>query len=158
MYIVSVNKGRNMSRLAVLLVLATLATTVANAAPPFGTWKMNLQKSHFNPAPAPFKSFTFEVEPADNGMIRVTVWVEPLDGTPVQPNSFLMREDGKDYPVTNAPFDSFSITPVDATTSILIEKRDGKIVQKKRRVIDGNIMTDTAIFPDPSHVEVFERQ
>lgn len=69
-----------------------------------------------------------------------------------------MREDGKDYPVTNGPYDSVSITPVDATTSILIGKRDGKIIDKKRRVIDGNIMTDTSIFPDPSHVEVFERQ
>ena len=105
-----------------------------------------------------FKSFTLRIEPADNGMIRVTGWVEPLDGTPVQPNSFLMREDGKDYPVTSAPFDSVSTTPVDATTSILIEKRDGKIVQKKRRVIDGNIMTDTTIFPDISKVEVWERQ
>jgi hypothetical protein len=147
-----------MSRLTGLLVLAILATSVANAAPPFGTWKMNLHKSHFNPAPAPFKGFTVRFEPADNGMIRVTVWVEPLDGTPVQPNSFLMREDGKDYPVTNAPFDSVSTTPVDATTAILIEKRDGKITEKKRRVVDGNIMTETSIIPDPSHVEVFERQ
>ena len=152
----------NMSRLAGLLVLATLATSVANAAPPFGTWKMNMQKSHFpgpgHPFSKVFKSFTLRIEPADNGMIRVTGWVEPLDGTPVQPNSFLMREDGKDYPVTSAPFDSVSTTPVDATTSILIEKRDGKIVQKKRRVIDGNIMTDTTIFPDISKVEVWERQ
>jgi hypothetical protein len=48
----------NMSRLAGLLVLATLATSVANAAPPFGTWKMNMQKSHFPGPGTLFQKFS----------------------------------------------------------------------------------------------------
>jgi hypothetical protein len=110
----------------------------------------------FRSGAPPFRGVTLSFEPAESGMIRVTVTIEPLDGTSIQ-TSYVLREDGKDYPVTNAPFDSISITPIDATTSIVVGKRNSKIIENKRQVVDGNTMTLTSIGID-KNVEVLDKR
>jgi hypothetical protein len=63
----------------------------------------------FEPGPAPFKSFTLTFAPAENSAYRVTADGETSDGVPIK-TSYLLKEDGTYYPVTNAPFDSIAVT------------------------------------------------
>ena len=69
--------------------LALLTTAIAGATPPFGTWKVNVERSQFEPGPAPFKSFTLSFVPAENGAYRITAKGETKDGAPVRTTSLL---------------------------------------------------------------------
>lgn len=151
-----------MLHLTRLFAVAIIATFAANTAPPFGTWKMNPQKSHYVPGPSPLKSFALRFEPAENGEYRVTATGESSDGKPIH-TSYVLREDGKDYPVANAPFDSIAVTRIDANTSIVIAKRHGKVIGKTSVVVAGNTMTETTEGVDLTGkafhaVEVLEKQ
>ncbi|MDQ6663108.1 MAG: hypothetical protein M3Z23_01790 [Acidobacteriota bacterium] len=144
-----------------LFCLFLLATAIAGAAPPFGTWKLNLEKSRFEPGPAP-KSFTLTFVPAENGAYRVTASGETSDGAPIE-TTYLLKEDGKDYPVTKAPFDSIAITNEKPNISLITMKQQGKVFERTRSVVSGKLMTNTSDGLDVSGkrfhaVEVLERQ
>jgi hypothetical protein len=151
-----------MQQLAKLFVSTLMVAMIALATPPFGTWKMNLEKSRFDPGPAPYKSFTLTFSPGENGAYRVTAKGQTSDGAPVN-TTYMVKNDGKDYPVTNAPFDSIAITEVNPNTSIITVKLRGKVVERARSVVSGNTMTNTTEGVDsadkPYHaLEVFEKQ
>jgi len=151
-----------MQQSAKLFVLTLMAAMIALATPPFGTWKLNLEKSRFDPGPGPFKSFTLTFSPGENGAYRVTAKGQTSDGAPVNA-TYMVKADGKDYPVTNAPFDSIAITEVNPNTSIITAKLHGKMVEKTRSVVSGNTMTNTSDGVDPADkpfhaLEVFEKQ
>jgi hypothetical protein len=98
----------------------------------------------------------------ENGEYRVTATGESSDGKPIH-TSYVLREDGKDYPVANAPFDSIAVTRIDANTSIVIAKRHGKVIGKTRVVVAGNTMTETTEGVDLTGkafhaIEVLEKQ
>src|SRR5436305_12784421 len=90
-------------------LLALLAAAIACAFPPFGTRKLNVAKSRFEPGPAPFKSFTLTFLLAENGAYRVTADGETSNGVPID-TTYLLKEDGKDSPVKNARFDSIAVS------------------------------------------------
>jgi hypothetical protein len=145
-----------------LFLIGLLAATIAGAVPPFGTWKLNPEKSRFEPGHAPLKSFTLSFAPAQNGAYRVTAKGETSNGAPIN-TTYLLKEDGKDYPVTNAPFDSIAVTNEKPNIALITGKRQGKVIEKTRSVISGNVMTNTTDGVDvsgkPFHaVEVLEKQ
>ena len=147
-----------MPHLAKLFLFVTMVAGVGGAAPHFGTWKMNPEKSHFDPVSSRLKSFTLQFAPAE----KVTANGETSDGTPFH-TSYVAKEDGKDYPVTNAPFDSISITATGPNTQTVIAKRNGKVVEKTSVVFAGNTMTESSEGTDASGhayhgVAVLEKQ
>jgi hypothetical protein len=110
-----------------------------------GTWKRNVAKSQYTPAPKnPIKSLTVVNEAADDG-VKSTVTGEREDGTPINGGSSV-KYDGKEYPVTGAPWDSTSMKQIDANTFTFESKKTGgKYHITGRSVIskDGKTMTTT---------------
>jgi hypothetical protein len=102
------------------LALATLLITSATAAfaadNSVGTWKLNVEKSKYSPAPFPVKSITATREAADNG-IKVTNTGERADGSPIN-STYTAKYDGSDSAVSGqgSPYDSVSIKQVNANT------------------------------------------
>ena len=110
-----------------------------------GTWKRNMEKSKTNPLPAnPIKSLTLVYAAADGG-VKLTATGEYKDGTPIQAG-YTAKYDGKEYPVTGAPWDTISLKQVDANTfTVVAKKTGGKYHTTGKYVIskDGKTMTMT---------------
>lgn len=102
------------------LALATLAITTSVAAfgadNSLGTWKLNVEKSKYTPAPFPVKSITAVREAADNG-VKVTNTGERADGSKVDA-TYTAKYDGSDAAVSGqgSPYDSVSLKQVNANT------------------------------------------
>ena len=88
-----------------------------------GTWKLNVAKSKYTPAPFPFKSLTTVREASDGG-VKVTRTGVQADGTPFN-STYTAKFDGKPYPVTGAPWDSIAIKQIDADTFTAVTKKSG---------------------------------
>ncbi len=109
-----------------------------------GAWKLNMEKSKFTPS-APVKSLTSTREASDDG-VKVTTTGERADGTPINA-SYTAKYDGKDYPVSGAPYDTIAITQVNANTFTYKQKNTGnKYSATGRSVISrsGQTMTNTS--------------
>jgi len=131
-----------------ILIAAPLTLAAENNF--VGTWKLNLEKSKFNPGPPP-RAQIIVVESTERGM-KGTATGESADGTPMN-TSFTAKYDGKDYPVTDATtgtpaghhtrsgFDSIAIKQVDANTQTFTTKKDGKVVSRGQAKVSGNILT-----------------
>jgi hypothetical protein len=121
----------------------------------FGTWKLNVAKSKYEPGPGP-KEQTRIHEDAGNGEIRITTQGVGPQGNPTS-TTYTYRLDGKDYPVTNtgkppagapAPAgpNTIAFKAVDAYTVTFTQKTsDGKVVGTGSRTVskDGKTMTIT---------------
>jgi hypothetical protein len=108
-----------------------------------GTWKRNVDKTKSS-APATVKSLTTVREASDGG-VKVTSTGENVDGTAIN-SSYTAKYDGKEYPVTGAPWDTISVKQVDASTfTTETKKTGGKFHSKGRTVVskDGKTMTVT---------------
>ena len=146
------------------VVLTTLAGVSAQATDPrVGTWKLNLQKSKYNPGPPP-KSQTLTIEPSGQSE-KVTSEVTGPDGARMT-IVYTAAYDGKDHPITGSNVaDTVSLKRVDARTSERTDKKAGKVVQTFTRVVsaDGKTMTVTikgtnAEGQPMNNVVVFEKQ
>ena len=97
----------------ITLALATLAitsTVTAFAADnSLGTWKLNVEKSKYTPAPFPVKTITSVREAADNG-VKVSNTGERSDGTAIN-TTYTAKFDGSDTSVSGqgAPYDTVSL-------------------------------------------------
>ena len=123
--------------------LAVTAIGAFAADNSLGTWKLNMEKSKFTPS-APVKSLTSTREASDGG-VKVTTTGEQANGTPINA-SYTAKYDGKDYPVTGAPYDTIAITQVNASTFTAKLKNTGtKYSTTARSVIskNGKTMTTT---------------
>ena len=131
--------------LAQLFIVATITALGAFAADnSLGTWKLNMEKSKFTPAPGPVKSLTTTREASDGG-VKATSTGEQANGTPINA-SYTAKYDGNEYPVTGAPYDTIAIKQVNANTFTTTQKlKDGKYLATVRMVIskDGKTMTGT---------------
>ena len=110
-----------------------------------GTWKLNVEKSKYTPAPLPMKSMTTMREVSDGG-IKVTTTGERQDGTPIK-SIYTLKYDGKEYPVTGAPFDTMAIKQVDDNTFTVTTKQASGKHQATGEVVvskDGKTMTATS--------------
>jgi hypothetical protein len=127
--------------------LALAITTVAafGADNTIGTWKLNVEKSKYSPAPMPLKSLTVTRESSDGGT-KVTATGEQADGTAINGN-YTAKYDGKDVPVTgNLPYDTISLKQVNANTLTDARKKTGGPYHATSRTVvsnGGKTMTTT---------------
>ena len=145
---------------AITLAIALGGTALAQAV---GTWKLNLAKSKYQPGQAP-KSITLVYEAAGAGM-KVTVDSVPADGPAIH-YAVTANYDGKDVPVVGNPnADMVARTRVNATTTKLVNKKDGKILSTATLVVsaDGKTLTITTTGKDAKgqtidSVAVYDKQ
>jgi hypothetical protein len=127
----------------VIIGMAVTAIGVFAADHSLGTWKLNMEKSKFSPSP-PVKSLTSTREASDGG-VKVTTTGEQANGTPINA-SYTAKYDGKEYPVTGAPYNIIAIKQVNADTFTAVLRNTGtKYSATGRSVVskDGKTMTTT---------------
>ena len=98
-------------------LLALVITTAAafGADNTLGTWKLNVEKSKYTPAPMPVKSLTITREASDGG-VKQTVTGERTGGAAAN-GSYTAKYDGKEVQVAgNGPYDTIAIKQVNANT------------------------------------------
>ena len=132
-------------RSLVVLAIATVAALAADNS--IGTWKLNVAKSKYTPAPIPVKNLT-AVREAATGGVKVATTGERTDGTAVN-SSYTAKYDGSAAKVegSGTPYDSISVKQVNANTFTYEAKQaNGKYHSSGRTVIssDGKIMTTKA--------------
>ena len=130
-----------LTKLLVALAITVIGGLAADNT--LGTWKLNMEKSKFSPS-APIKSLTVTREASDAG-VKQTSTGERADGAPIN-SSYTAKYDGKEYPVTGAPYDVISIKQVNANTYTVTQKKTGgKYNQTGRNVVskDGKTLTGT---------------
>lgn len=138
---------RRIFSLALIVLAITSATAAFGADNSLGTWKANLEKVKYTPAPWPVKSVT-SVREAVPGGVKVTNTGERTDGAAIN-SSYTAMYDGSPSSVSGqgAPYDSVSIKQLSANTFAYdAKKTDGKYHAHGRIVIsaDGKTMTMTA--------------
>jgi hypothetical protein len=129
-----------LTAVAITLAVALGGTVLAQSV---GTWKLNLAKSKYQEGQAP-KSITLVYEAASEG-IKVTVDQVPADGPAIH-YAVTANYDGKDVPVVGNPnADMVARTRVNATTTKLVNKKDGNILSTATLVVsaDGKMLTIT---------------
>jgi len=133
-----------LTKAALALGIMTIAAFGADNS--IGTWKLNLEKSKYTPAPMPVKSLTVTREAADGG-VKVTTTGEQADGTAIN-GSYTAKYDGKDVTVTgNSPYDTIAIKQVNPNTLTDVRKKTGGPYRATGRAVistDGKTLTTTA--------------
>jgi hypothetical protein len=130
-----------------MVVAITAITTIAalGADNSIGTWKLNVEKSTYTPAPMPVKNLVVTREASDGG-IKVTSTGEQANGTSINA-SYTAKYDGKEVQVTgNAPYDTISIKQVSANTLTDARKKTGGPYHATSRILvsnGGKTMTTT---------------
>jgi hypothetical protein len=146
------------------IVMAITAIAAFGADSSVGTWKYNAAKSKTT-STNPTKSQTDVREATPDGGVKITRTGQLADGTPTN-YSFSYKYDGKEYPVTGAPFDTISVKRIDDNSwSWEVKKTGGKYHVTGRNVIskDGKTMTQTSSGTDAegrsvTATIVFDRQ
>jgi hypothetical protein len=125
--------------LTVALCLVAVAVGFA-ANPNIGTWKLNEAKSKIPPMAPKNNLVVYE---AAGDSVKVTVDGVSGDGKSFH-SEWTGKFDGKDYPLTGDPTaDTRAYKTVDAHTTDLVNKKDGKIVATGRIVISADGMSRT---------------
>jgi hypothetical protein len=128
-----------------LLALAITTVAALGADNSIGTWKLNLEKSKYTPAPMPVKSLTTVREASDGG-VKVTTTGEQANGTAIN-SGYTAKYDGKDVQVTgNAPYDTIAVKQVNANTFTDERKKTGGPYKGTSRIVvsnGGKTMTTT---------------
>ena len=127
------------------LTAASPAVASGIAAVPaawFGTWALNVGRSDYGSAPAPYKRATFRIEPAGDGIRVVYDMVHPRGGTTHLEWTGLV--DGRDYAlqgVDQAITYAYSARS-DGAHEIVV-KIDGRVAARSRVSVsaDGRTMT-----------------
>jgi hypothetical protein len=131
----------------------------------YGTWKMNLAKSHMTNSALVNASLLVVIAPyGDNGWTRVQIDVkEPL--TSGREEHYSAKFDGKDYPTNGGDPRVVALARVDDHTIDQVTKRKGKISSRSRLVVstDGKTLTSTGSGvngrgdPYTDQVQIFDR-
>jgi hypothetical protein len=148
-----------------LLALVGASSLQAQGNPIVGTWKLNLEKSKFDPGPAP-KSLTRTVA-ADGDGLKYTFEGVGADGKALS-YSFAVKFDGKDYPVMGSMpsgADNISGKKVDANHYEATLKKGGKVIGTSKVTVsaDGKATTvdatgTTAAGAKTHDVQVYDKQ
>jgi hypothetical protein len=150
--------------LVTLVVISSSAVSAQGQDPRVGTWKLNVEKSKYDPGPPP-QSQTLRIEPAGKGE-KVTSEVVSADGKRTT-SVYTANFDGKDYPLSGSALgaDNVALKRIDVRTTERTDKKEGKVVQTLRRVVssDGKTMTVTGKGTNAegkpfSNVVVFDKQ
>jgi hypothetical protein len=143
---------------------AGLGHVAAQASNPrIGTWKLNVEKSKYDPGPAPQRN-TMKIEAAGEGEKATTEGVNAA-GTATG-TQYTAQYDGKDYPMTGSQnADTVALKRIDARTLERTDKKGEKVVATSTRVVseDGKTMTITTKGTNAqgqavSNVTVWEKQ
>lgn len=126
-----------------VLTMAGASNLQAQSNPVVGTWKLNVEKSKFDPGPAP-KSQTRKIEAEGDGL-KYTFEGVSADGKTVT-YGFTVKFDGKDYPITGSHpsgADSVSAKKTDANHYEATLKKGGKAVGTGKVSVsaDGKVTT-----------------
>jgi hypothetical protein len=128
-----------------LIALAITTVAAFGADNTLGTWKLDVAKSKYTPAPMPIKSLTVTREASDGG-VKVTITGEQADGTAINA-TYTIKYDGKGVQVTgNSPYDTIAVKQVNDNT--LTDTRNqtvGRYHATSRTVVSngGKTMTTT---------------
>ena len=113
------------------------------AGDPFlGTWKLNLEKSRYNPGPPP-QHQTYTFEPADANGVKFTAAGVDARGNPIH-IEYTGHFDGKEFPVRgNRNSSRVVLQRIDLYTVEGENRQDGKVIRRFRRTVtpDGKTMT-----------------
>src|SRR6266550_1794504 len=120
---------RTLTKVCLILIAAITAFGADNS---LGTWKRNKDKSTGS-GPRTVKSLTTVREASDGGG-KVTTTGENMDGTPIN-GSYTAKYNGKEYPVTGAPWDTISIKQIDANTFTSEVKKTGTKYHSKGKTV-----------------------
>lgn len=137
-----------MKRVLTVVAVALLAVVGASSLQAqdnsiVGTWKLNIEKSKFDPGPAP-KSQTRKIEAQGDGFKFAFEGVG-ADGKSVT-YGFTVKFDGKDYPITGSHpsgADTVSAKKTDASHYEATLKKGGKVVGTGKVSVsaDGKVTT-----------------
>jgi hypothetical protein len=130
-----------------LVISAIAAVAALGADNSIGTWKVNIDKSKYTPAPMPVKSLTSVREAAPGG-VKVTNSGERADGAAINA-TYTAKYDGTASAVTGsgAPYDSMSMKQVNANTFTYEAKATNSKYHATGRIVvsaDGKTMTSTS--------------
>ena len=133
---------RRMFVLAAIVLGLSVNTTFA--ADVFsGNWKLNLNKSKFDPGPPPKGPNYLRIEAIDGGLKFTNDGVN-AEGKPTH-NEWSGKFDGKDNPVKGDPTrDTAALKKIDDYTLEAVSKKDGKVVNTNRSVYSRDGKTRTA--------------
>ena len=126
-----------------LLAIVSVSNLQAQSNPVVGTWKLNVEKSKFDPGPAP-RSQTRKIEAQGDGFKFAFEGVA-ADGKAVT-YGFTVKFDEKDYPITGSHpsgADTVSAKKTDANHYEATLKKGGKVVGTGKVSIsaDGKVTT-----------------
>ena len=122
---------------AVALGVIIGGTALAQSDTSLGNWRLNLEKSKYDPGPPPM-SETRVYEPWETDGVKATHTRVQADGTRVTVG-FSAHYDGKDYKYTGSPdYDTIALKRVDANTIEAALKKGGKVVQTTKAVVSSN--------------------
>src|SRR6202161_3989434 len=138
---------RKIFSLALFALVITTAMSAWGQDNSLGTWKANLAKTKYTPAPWPVKSLTVTREVAPGG-VKVTNTGMRTDGSAINA-SYTATYDGSSSQVTGqrAPYDSMSVKQGDANTFTYKAKNSKAKYRASGRIVvsgDGKTMTQTA--------------
>jgi hypothetical protein len=150
---------------ALLLLVGIAATSSVRAAddPNNGTWKINLEKSKYNPGPAP-KSGTITIK-IENGTETYTSEGMDASGNPTN-SSFTAKTDGTDAPTTGNPYgDTIAIKHSSPNHLVATIKKAGKVTMTVHIVVSADGKSRTATYSgknadgkDVHDVVVYDKQ
>jgi hypothetical protein len=128
-----------------LLALAITSVAAFGADNTLGTWKLNVAKSTYTPAPMPVKNLTVTREASDGG-VTVTTTGERING-PINA-TYTAKYDGTEVKVTgsNLTYDTIAIKQVNANTVTDERKKTGGSYKVTGRTVvsnGGKTMTQT---------------
>jgi hypothetical protein len=138
-----------MRTLIISLALAALTASGAGAAAQeaavpaewLGTWTLNVGRSDYGSAPAPYKRATYRIELAGEGFRVVYDMVHPRGGTTHL--EWTGRMDGVDYPLQGVDqVITYAYSAVGDGSEIVV-KIDGRVAARSRVTVsaDGRTMT-----------------
>ncbi len=138
---------RKIFRLALFAITLTTALAALGADNSLGTWKANVAKCKYTPAPWPVKSLSVTREAAPGG-VKVTNTGTRTDGSTINA-AYSAKYDGSSTEVTGegSPYDSISIKQGDANTFTYEAKNSKTKYRASGRTVisgDGKTMTTTA--------------
>ncbi len=133
------------TRVLVVSAIATVSAFCADSS--IGTWKVNMEKSKYTPAPWTVKNLTAVREAAPGG-VKVTVSGEQTNGTAIN-SSYTAKFNGSPATVEgqSAPYDSISVKQVNANTFTYAAKNSKTKYRASGRTVissDGKTMTTRA--------------
>jgi hypothetical protein len=132
-----------LTKAIVALAITTVAALAADNT--IGTWKLDVAKSKYTPAPMPVKSLTITREASDGG-VKVTTTGERTNG-PINA-TYTAKYDGTEVKVTgsNLTYDMIAIKQVNANTLTDERKKTGGSYKVTGRTVvsnGGKTMTTT---------------